>query len=56
MPKCDVITFTLFSGHFTAKNKNIALKYCMHVVCMYLDRIYSVFYSLIMLDFIGKYF
>ena len=55
--KCDVITFTLFSGHCTAKNKNIALKSCMHVVCMYLDRIYSVFLdNLIMLDFIGNYF
>ena len=56
--KYDIITFTLFSGHGTAKNKNVALKSCMHVVCMYLDRIYSVFFldSLIMLDFIGNYF
>ena len=42
--KCYVITFTcFFSGHCTAKNKNIALKPCMHVVCMYLDHIYSGF-------------
>ena len=32
-----------FSGHCTAKNKNIALKPCMHAVYMYLDHIYSVF-------------
>ena len=49
MPKitfqtCDVITFTCFLGHCTAKNKDSALKFCMRVVCMYLDDIYSVFW------------
>ena len=29
--KCDVITFTWFSGHCTAKNKDIALKFCVRV-------------------------
>ena len=41
--KCDVITFTWFFGHCTGKNKDIALKFCMRVVCMYLDHIYSGF-------------
>ena len=41
--KCDVITFTCFFGHCTAKNKDIALKFCMRVVCMYLGHIYSGF-------------
>ena len=54
MPKrafqiCDVITFTcFFFGHCTAKWPKIelyvcALKFCMRVVCMYLNHIYSVF-------------
>ena len=43
--KCDFITFTCFLfGHCTVKNKDIALKFCMRVVCMYLDHIYSVFW------------
>ena len=42
--KCGVITFTCFFGHRTAKNKDIALKICLHVVCMYFDHIYSVFW------------
>ena len=41
--KCDVITFNRFFGHCTAKNEDIALKFCMRVVCMYLDHIYSGF-------------
>ena len=40
--KCDVIAFTFFC-HCTVKNKDIALKICMHVVCMYHDHTYSVF-------------
>ena len=41
--KCDVITFTWFSGYCTAKNKDIALKFCIHVICMYLEHMYSNF-------------
>ena len=41
--KCDVITFTCFFGHCTAKNKDNALKFCILVACMYHDHIYSVF-------------
>ena len=37
--KCDVITFTWFFGHCTAKNEDIALKFCMRVIYMYLDHI-----------------
>ena len=37
------VTFTWCFGHYTAKNKDIALKFCMHVVCMYLDHIHSGF-------------
>ena len=40
--------------HGTAKNKGIALKFCMRIVCMYLDHINSVFW--IISDFIGNYF
>ena len=55
--KCDVSTFTCFFGHCTAKNKDIALKFCMPVVCMYLDHIYSGFLdNLKISDFIGNYF
>ena len=55
--KCDVITFTWFLGHCTAKNKDIALKFCLHVVCMYLDNIYSGFLNTLkILDYIGNYF
>ena len=43
-------------GHCTAKKKYITLKICMRVVCMYLDHIYSVFYNLKIMDFIGNYF
>ena len=41
---CDVITFTCFLGNFTARNKDIALKFCMDIVCMYLDHMYLVFF------------
>ena len=44
-------------GHCTAKNKDIDLKSWLHVVCMYLDHIYSGFLdNLKMLDFIDNYF
>ena len=62
MPKisfqgCDVITFTWFFGQCTGKNKDIALKFCLRFVCMYLDHIYSVcFNNLKISDFIGNYF
>ena len=39
--KCDVITFTWFSGHCTAKNKDIALKFCVRVFCKYPEHVYS---------------
>ena len=42
--KIDVITRTCFFGHYTAKNKDIALKFYLHFVCMYLDDIHSVFW------------
>ena len=43
--------------HCTTKNKDIALKFCMSVVCMYFDHIYSVILEeLKILDFIGNYF
>ena len=46
-----------FFGHCTAKNKDIALKFCMRVVCMYHDHIYSDFLDkLKSLDFIGNLF
>ena len=32
--KSDVITFIWFFDHCTAKYKDIALKFCMYVVCM----------------------
>ena len=38
--KYDVITFTCLFGHCTVKNKDIALKLGMHIVCMHLDYIY----------------
>ena len=54
--KCDVITFTWFFGHCTAKNKDIALKFCMLVVCMYLYHMYSVFFNKLKIsDFISNY-
>ena len=52
--KRDVITFTRFFGHFTAKNKNIALKFGMCVGCWKLYNKYSVFLdNSKILDFIG---
>ena len=41
--KSDVIIFTCFFGNCTAKNKDIALKFCMLVICMHLHHIYSGF-------------
>ena len=41
--KYDVITFTWFYGHCRTKTEDIALEFCMRVVCMYLDHSYSVF-------------
>ena len=42
----NVITFTcFFFGHCTGLNKDIAVKFCMCVVCMYPDHIYSVFFN-----------
>ena len=40
--KPHVITFTcfFFFGHCTVKNKDIALKFCMRVLCMYLKRFF----------------
>ena len=38
--KCDVITLTWFLGNCTAKNKDIALKFCLHAVCMCFDSIF----------------
>ena len=56
--KCDVITFRyLFFCHCAAKNKDIALTFCMRVVCMYFDHMYSGFLdNLKISDFIGYYF
>ena len=44
--KSYVIILTRFLGYFTAKNKDIALKFCMRVVSMYLDDIYSGFLNI----------
>ena len=55
--KCEVITFNWFFGHCTAKNKDIALNFCMRVACTYLDHIFSGFSdNLEISDFIGNYF
>ena len=51
--KTEVMTFTCFFGNCTVKNKDIALKISMHVACMHVDNVYSVFYNLKILDFIG---
>ena len=57
LQKCDLITFTWFCGHYTGKNKDIALKFCMLIVCMYHYHIYSGFLdTLKILDFMGNYF
>ena len=49
--------YLFFFGHCTAKNKDIALKFCMRVVCMYHDHIYSDFLDkLKSLDFTGNLF
>ena len=41
--KSDIITFTSFGGNCTAKNEDIALVFCVRVVCMYSDNTYSGF-------------
>ena len=47
----------LFFGHYTGKNNDIALKFCMRVICMYLDHIYLGFVdNLTILDFIDNNF
>ena len=38
------------------KIKILLFKFCMRVVCMHLDTIYSIFYILEILNFIGNYF
>ena len=43
--KSDVITYTWFFDHCTAKFENIALKFGMCDVCMYLYNIYSGLYE-----------
>ena len=43
LQKCDAITFAWFRGHCTSKNKDVAAKFCMRVVFMYLGHIYSFF-------------
>ena len=54
--KCDVITLPVFLA-FAQPKKDIALKFCMCVVCMYLDHIYSAFFGwLKKFDFISSYF
>ena len=35
-----------FFCHYTPKNKDIAFKFCLHVVRMYFDHVYSVFWIL----------
>ena len=51
------LSFTWFFSHCTAKNKNIALKIGMYVVCIELYNIYSDFMDTShILDFIGIYF
>ena len=43
--------------HCIAKNRDVAMKFCMRVVCMYLDNEYSVFLNILeMLDFMSNYF
>ena len=47
------ITLTLFFGHYTAQNKEIAFKFCVFAVCMYLDNKYfGVLDTLKILNFI----
>ena len=53
--KGGVITFAWFLGHCKAKNRAVGLGFCMRVVCMYLDNIYSVFYIVKFLDFTRNY-
>ena len=56
--KCDVITFTcFFFGHCTDENKDIALKFCMLVVCIHLYHTYSGFSDKLKIsDFKSNYF
>ena len=42
--KSDVIMFTWFLGHCTARNKDIGLKFCTLVVGIKFYNIYSVFW------------
>ena len=43
--KYDVITFTRFFSHCTVKNKHIAVEFCMLVLCIYPNDVYSVFFD-----------
>ena len=43
--RIDIITFTWFLGNCMAKNEDVALKFCMGVVCIYLDNICFVFWT-----------
>ena len=55
--KCDVITFTWFLGHCTAKNKDIALKFCMRVVFyVFRSHVFRFWENLKITDFIGNDF
>ena len=54
--KHEVITFTRFFGHCTVKNKDIAVKFCMLVLCIYPNDIYSVFYNVKNFVFLCHYF
>ena len=47
----------VFFCHCAGKNKDISLKFCMRVVCMYLDHMYSgLLDNSKISDFIGNYF
>ena len=48
--------YLFFFCHCTAKNKDIALKFCFHVVCIYFDNIYSVFWYLENFEFYRQLF
>ena len=54
--KSDVIRFTWFLGHCTARNKYISLKFCTLVVGIYFYTKFSGFYVFKNFDFVGVYF
>ena len=53
MSKSEVLTFTWFFGHCTAKNIYIAIKFRMCVVCMQVNDVSSDNFK--MFDFMGNY-